>query len=77
MTVRVEVRCRALFALLHSLFRCRSGLHLRVCGLQAVSEEAHQVEIFSLQIDSLTFQVLVYYSLLLADDFGAARDLLK
>ena len=28
MTVRVEVRCRALLALLDSLFRCRSGLHL-------------------------------------------------
>ena len=77
MTVGVEVRCCALLDLLSSLFGCRIDLHLGVCGLKTVSEEAHQVEIFSLQIDSLTFQVLVYYSLLLADNFRASRDLLK
>ena len=77
MTVGVELRVCPLFALhRHVLGRGRLR-HLWVSGLQAVSEEGHQVKVLSFEVDSLAFQILVDYSLLLPDNFRASGDFLK
>lgn len=40
--------------------------------LKTLAEDGHEVEPFSLEVDSLALQVVVDYFLLFADDFGAA-----
>ena len=45
--------------------------------LQALTNHFHQVEVGLLEEDSLALQVIVNDLLLLADDLGAARDLLE
>jgi len=45
--------------------------------LEIFSQHGHQIKLFRFQVDSLALQVVVHDPLLLADDFGAARDLLQ
>ena len=76
-TVGVELGVCPLFALHWHVFRRWHLRHLRVGGLQAVSEERHQVKVLSFQVDSFAFQIVVDYSLLFPDNLGASGDLLK